>query len=242
MLSEIEASGKLVAVNLFNRNAWYHKEMQRFIADGEIGKLGILRVCHQTAGLMPGEGHAPEGPPFHDCGMHYVDVARWYSGSEYKSWNAQGVRLWGEPEPWWVSSHGEFENGVVFQITQGFVFGQGAKKSIQSCSFEAIGTQGVVRMWHDFTDVTLEMHGRTQTIHKTGPYGGKKLDVMVELFATSIEARRNLGFPNARDSVIASEISQQMQDAATAQNPPSIGTPAEADEVSRRRRSLTPST
>jgi myo-inositol 2-dehydrogenase/D-chiro-inositol 1-dehydrogenase len=76
---EIEASDRLVAVNLFNRNAWYHKDIQRFIADGEIGDLAVIRICHMTPGHMPLEGHDREGPPFHDCGMHYVDVARWYA-------------------------------------------------------------------------------------------------------------------------------------------------------------------
>src|SRR3954449_11108420 len=37
LVREIEASDRFVAVNLFNRNAWYHKEIQRFIAEGEIG-------------------------------------------------------------------------------------------------------------------------------------------------------------------------------------------------------------
>ena len=32
-------------------------------------------------GLVPGEGHEHEGPAFHDCGMHYVDIARWYAES-----------------------------------------------------------------------------------------------------------------------------------------------------------------
>jgi myo-inositol 2-dehydrogenase/D-chiro-inositol 1-dehydrogenase len=84
----IEKSGKLVAVNIFNRNAWYHKEIQQYIAEGEIGHLAIVRVCHMTPGHMPTEGHDPEGPPFHDCGMHYVDVARWYAKSEYATWHA----------------------------------------------------------------------------------------------------------------------------------------------------------
>jgi predicted dehydrogenase len=90
LVKEIEASDRMVAVNLFNRNAWYHKEIRNFIAEGEIGELAIIRVCHMTPGHMPGEGHEPEGPPFHDCGMHYVDVARWYAGSEYDTWHAQG--------------------------------------------------------------------------------------------------------------------------------------------------------
>ena len=90
LLDQIEASDRLVAVNLFNRNAWYHKQAHAFIAAGEIGTLGIVRVAHLTAGLMPGTAHLPEGPPFHDCGMHYVDLARWYAGSEYDQVNVAG--------------------------------------------------------------------------------------------------------------------------------------------------------
>jgi len=110
---EIETSERFVAVNLFNRNAWYHKDLQRFIADGEIGDLAVIRICHMTPGHMPQEGHDPEGPPFHDCGMHYVDVARWYAKSEYETWHAQGIRMWGYKDPWWVQAHGTFANGVV---------------------------------------------------------------------------------------------------------------------------------
>ena len=102
LVKEIEASDRLVGVNLFNRNAWYHKEIQAFIAEGEIGQLAIIRVSHMTPGHMPTEGHAPEGPPFHDCGMHYVDVARWYAKSEYDTFHAQGTRMWDYKDPWWV--------------------------------------------------------------------------------------------------------------------------------------------
>ena len=77
-----------------------------------------------TPGLAPGEGHEYEGPAFHDCGMHYVDIARWYAQSEFKTWNAQAVRMWNYKDPWWLQCHGTFENGVVFDITQGHVYGQ----------------------------------------------------------------------------------------------------------------------
>lgn len=110
LVRDIEASDRLVAVNLFNRNAWYHKDIQRFIAGGEIGDLAVIRICHMTPGHMPLEGHDPEGPPFHDCGMHYVDVARWYANSEYKTWHAQGIRMWDYKDPWWVQAHGTFTN------------------------------------------------------------------------------------------------------------------------------------
>src|SRR5581483_3486613 len=104
LVREIETSDRFVAVNLFNRNAWYHKDIRQFIARGEIGDLAVIRICHMTPGHMPLEGHDPEGPPFHDCGMHYVDVARWYAQSEYETWHAQGIRMWSYKDPWWVQA------------------------------------------------------------------------------------------------------------------------------------------
>lgn len=231
LLEQIEASDRLVAVNMFNRSAWYHHEMQDFIAKGEIGDLALLRISHQTPGLMPTEGHGPEGPPFHDCGMHYVDVARWYAQSEYAQWHAQGIRMWNWPAPWWVSTHGSFTNGVVFDISVGFIYGQLAQESTQNCGLEAIGTLGLVRMTHDFRNVTIAYHGISKTAQKVGPYGGKKLDVLCETFARSLDAGRNLGVPLPRDSVIASQISQEMLDAATQGDAPSVGDEAQMQRI-----------
>jgi len=238
LVKEIEASDRLVAVNLFNRNAWYHREIQAFIAEGEIGKLGIIRVCHMTPGHMPTEGHAPEGPPFHDCGMHYVDVARWYAKSEYKSWHAQGIKMWNHTDPWWVQVHGQFESGTVFDITQGFVYGHLAKDKTHNCYVDCIGTKGVARMRHDFVNATIECHGVNHTVTKTALFNDKKLDVMVDLFARSLKAGKNLGLPAARDSVIASEVSWAMLNQAVENNPPVVGTKAELQAILQHRRSL----
>jgi myo-inositol 2-dehydrogenase/D-chiro-inositol 1-dehydrogenase len=238
LVKEIEASDRLVAVNLFNRNAWYHKEMQAFIAEGEIGKLAILRVCHMTPGHMPGEGHEPEGPPFHDCGMHYVDVARWYAKSEYDTFHAQGTRMWDYKDPWWVQVHGSFKNGIVFDITQGFVYGHLAKEKTHNCYVEAIGTRGICRMRHDFKDATIECHGINTTVRKTALFNDKKLDVMCEIFAKSILAGKNVGFPTPRDSAVASEVAWAMLHDAVKNNPPSVGTPNEIKMILEHRRSL----
>jgi myo-inositol 2-dehydrogenase/D-chiro-inositol 1-dehydrogenase len=238
LVNEIEASDRHVAVNLFNRNAWYHKEIQAFIAEGEIGSLAILRVCHMTPGHMPGEGHEPEGPPFHDCGMHYVDVARWYAKSEFKSFHAQGIRMWDHKDPWWVSAHGAFENGVVFDITQGFVYGHLSEEKTHNCYVDAIGTKGVCRMRHDFKDATIECFGVNRTFRKTALFNDKKLDVMIEIFARSIAAGRNMGYPTPRDSAVASEVAWAMLNDAVKNNPPSVGTPREIKLILQHRRSL----
>jgi predicted dehydrogenase len=238
LVREIEASDRLVAVNLFNRNAWYHKDMMAFIAEGEIGDLAIIRVCHMTPGHMPTEGHEPEGPPFHDCGMHYVDVARWYAKSEYEKWHAQGIRMWDYKDPWWVNTHGHFKNGVVFDITQGFVYGHLAKQKTHNCYVDIIGTKGICRMHHNFIDATIEMHGINATVRKTGLFNDKKLDVMIDNFARSIFAGKNLGMPSARDSVIASEVAWAMLRDAVANEPPVIGTKRDMRQILQHRRTL----
>lgn len=238
LLKEIESSDRLVAVNLFNRNAWYHKEIIKFIAEGEIGDLGLIRVCHMTPGHMPSEGHDPEGPPFHDCGMHYVDVARWYAGSEYDTFHAQGLRMWNHKDPWWVQAHGHFKNGVVFDITQGFVYGHLAAEKTHNCYVDAIGTKGIARMRHDFKTATIECHGVSQTLRKTGPFNDKKLDVMIDAFARSLAAGKNVGFPTVRDSVVASEVAWAMLADAVKNKPPVRGTKADLDAILAHRRSL----
>jgi len=85
----------------------------------------------------------------------------------------------------------------------------------------------------------VEIYGIQHTLQKTAPYNDKKLDVMVDVFGRSIVAGRNLGFPQARDSVIASEVSWAMLNDAVSHVPPVRGTPEEMREILERRRTLT---
>ena len=51
-----ESSDVFSTVNLYLRNSWYHNLMKEYIRQGEIGELAIIRICHMTPGLAPGEG------------------------------------------------------------------------------------------------------------------------------------------------------------------------------------------
>ncbi|MDR1414455.1 MAG: Gfo/Idh/MocA family oxidoreductase [Odoribacteraceae bacterium] len=239
IVDAVERSGLMFTVNMCNRNAWYHKEMIDFIRSGEIGELAIVRVAHMTPGHMPQEGHEPEGPAFHDCGMHYVDVARWYAGGEYATYHAQGVRMWSHESPWWVQVHGAFQNGVVFDITQGSVYGHMAKDQTHNCYVDVIGSKGIARTTHDYKTATVELHGVTRTVIKTGDFKDKQIDVMIDVFGRSILAGKNLGFPTVRDSVIASDMAWKMLRDAEKNGAPCIGRPEEMDEILARRRAMT---
>ena len=146
--------------------------------------------------------------------------------------------MWDYKDPWWVQAHGTFANGVVFDITQGFIYGHLAKEQPHNCYVDAVGTKGVARLRHDFAEATVELYGVHRTLCKTAPFNDKKLDVMVDVFARSLRAGKNLGFPEARDSVIASEVSWAMLNDAIANVPPVRGTPEEMQQILEHRRNL----
>ena len=234
-----EKTDVLSTVNLYLRNSWYHQAMKSFIDQGEIGELAILRICHMTPGLVPGEGHEYEGPAFHDCGMHYVDIARWYAGCEYKSWHAQGVNMWNYKDPWWIQCHGTFANGVVFDITQGFVYGHLSKDQTHNSYVDIIGTKGIVRMTHDFRTAIVDLHGVNQTQRIEKPFGGKNIDVLCHLFADSVEQGiRNPNLPSMRDSAIASEYAWKFFRDAKTHELPSIGKAQTLERIRERRRNM----
>lgn len=91
-------------------------------------------------------------------------------------------------------------------------------------------------MQHDMGTVRIEYHGVSHTGVKEGAYGDKKTDVMCERFAQALDTGDVSRLPSARDSVIASEVSQAMLDAATRDAAPCVGTPDEMAEILERRR------
>ena len=235
-----KTTDKICTVNLYLRNAWYTKEMKDFIKSGEIGDVAIIRICHMTPGLSPGEGHEFEGPSFHDCGMHYVDIARYYADSEYKTGHAQAIRMWDYKDPWWLQCHGTFENGIVYDITQGFVYGQLAKDQTHNSYTEIIGSKGFVRMHHDFKNAIVEKHGEhiTEVVEK--PYGDKNIDRLCYLMGEAIlTGVRPEHLPKFEDAAIASEYAWKMLDDAWTHDMPSKGTPEELEQIHYRRAHMT---
>lgn len=231
-----ESTDKFCTVNLYLRNAWYTQAMKDFVKSGEIGELAIIRICHMTPGLSPGEGHEYEGPSFHDCGMHYVDIARWYADSEYKTGHAQAIRMWDYKDPWWLQCHGTFENGVVYDITQGFVYGQLALDQTHNSYTELIGSKGFVRMTHDFKTAVVEMHGEHVTERLEQPYGDKNIDRLCKLMGQAIlTGKRPSHLPRFRDAAIASEYAWKMLEDARRNDLPSKGTPKELEQIHYRR-------
>ena len=239
LAEEAERRGLFSTVNMYLLNSWYHHDMRRIVESGELGELAIMRICHMTPGLAPGEGHEAEGPSFHDCGMHYVGLARFLAKSEYKTWHAQALRMWSWKDPWWLQVHGVMQNGVVYDITQGFVYGQLSKDQTHNSYVELIGTKGFCRMTHDFKTAVIEIHGVNTTDRIEHPHGGKNVDVLIRQMAESIMSKnRHPDMPRLRDSATSSEYAWKMLADAATHEMPAIGTLEELEQIRERRRNL----
>jgi len=141
LVRDIEASDRFVAVNLFNRNAWYHKDIRQFIADNQIGDVAVIRICHMTPGHMPMEGTTPRVHPFTTatCTMSTSSSGTPTASTRHgtrKGFGCGDTKIPG-------GCHGTFENGIVFDITQGFIYGHLAKQQPHNRSVDVIGTKGV---------------------------------------------------------------------------------------------------
>lgn len=239
-VQKVEESGLVTGVNLYLRSSWYAKAVKRYIDSGEIGELAIVRICHMTPGLAPGEGHSAEGPAFHDCGMHYVDIARYFAGSEFKTMHSQAVRMWDYEEPWWLQCHGTFENGVVYDITQGFVYGQLSKDQTHNCYFDIIGTKGIIRMTHDFRTVKVELRGVTKTEVLEDKHGGKNIFALCRSVADRIlGVETDADAPTFRDAATASEFAWNCLKDCRDNDLPSIGDKETLVKIRERRAAMT---
>jgi len=229
LLEDIRGTDRLATVDLFNRNAAYLREAKAFVDEGQIGELAIIRLNHCTPGLPVQRrrendlNRLVDGHLLHDCGMHYVDVGRWFAGSEYKSFEARAVRFWDMEYEIHFMVHGSFENGMVFELNNSFCYTTLAKDKRLCCSQEFIGTQGVITLVNDGGTEIVKMNGRDRTVDTTMPYGGKKLDVYYREFAEAIDTGDLGQLPRLEDAVVASDVARAMVDQALAKPVPTFG-------------------
>lgn len=232
LVKDIRTYDRLVTTNLFNRNAPYLRQAYDFVQSGQIGRIGIIRLNHCTfgggvEGRIRDTHKAVEGHVLHDCGMHYVDVIRWFGGAEYRDFDVKAVRFWESEFDVQFMVRGHLDNDILFDLHNGFCYTTLSKESANNSSQEFIGTHGVIHIRHDFRTVWLDMYGRSETVRTTMPYGGKKLDIMYREFAEALDVG-DLGLlPRLEDAVAASRYAQAMVDQALGQPIPNVGT---ADE------------
>jgi predicted dehydrogenase len=155
-------------------------EVHRLVQERAIGDVRSLRLsyvwdCHgkfdtrdPERGLsMRRHLRMLEGGPMVDCGVHQIDLARWWTGSEII--RVTGLGAWVETEQYEVPDHvylhADHADGCHTQVEISFTYGHTARDSRSEFWYELIGTEGLIRYNRQQRYFELVNRNGTQPLH-----------------------------------------------------------------------------
>ena len=150
-----------------------------------------------------------------DCGVHQIDLARFWLGSEVTEWQAAGAWVDGYDAPDHMYLHMDHENGAHTMVEISYSYCFTAKEPINQFVYELIGSEGVIR--YDRGGKLFEMRNAAGTVQM--PFSGEKnFAGMYEAFANALESGTSDTLPTATDGLVAARISRNATDALIAKH------------------------
>jgi predicted dehydrogenase len=147
-----------------------------------------------------------EGGPLVDCGVHQIDLARWWLGSEVE-WH-RGIGVWVEDfeAPDHIYLHMGHACGAHTMVEMSFSYNATSLEPRSHFQYELIGTDGVIRYnreEHSFE--VRNSHGtRWMTWHAEKNFGG-----MYAEFSHALLTGESRNMPTAKDGLLATRIARK---------------------------------
>lgn len=220
MISMMQQANLPLYVGFTYRFAPVALEVHRLVREGAIGEVRSLRLsyvwdCHgKFEARDPDKGlyirrhlRMLEGGPMVDCGVHQIDLARWWTGSEIT--HVTGLGAWVETEnyeaPDHVFLHADHANGCHTQVEVSFTYGHTARD--QRCEFwyELIGTEGLIRYNRQQRYFELVNKSGTHPLHWTEE---KNFHGMYAAFKDALESGTPGNMPTGADGLIATRLAR----------------------------------
>ncbi len=134
-------------------------KIRELVREGAIGELKSLRLiyiwnCHgkgsydETGRWVENErrkGRMLEGGPMVDCGVHQIDLARFWTGSEVVSWTEAGAWVDEYDAPDHMYLHMDHANGAHSMVEISFSYCHTCKNPVNLFTYDLIGTKGIIR-------------------------------------------------------------------------------------------------
>lgn len=227
MTSAIQALGVPFYIGFVYRFSPVAIQIRRWIREGVIGEVRSLRLLYLWdlhGQWMPdgnGEwiesprwrGRMLEGGPMVDCGVHQIDLARWWLGSEVVRTTAAGAWVSEYEAPDHVYVHLDHENGAHTMVEMSFTYGHTAARPRSQFVYELIGTGGVIRFDRD--GYVLEILNGSGVFRGEGA-SEKNFAGMYAEFHRAVETGDPGMMPSASDGIMATRIAREATDAVIA--------------------------
>lgn len=134
-------------------------EIKSLVESGSIGEVRSLRLTYlwnlhgkwtsnPDGSRQPSRlrvGRMDEGGPMVDCGVHQIDLARWWLGSEVNSFSGVGVWVENFEAPDHMYLHMGHACGAHTMVEMSFSYNATSKEPTSNFQYELIGTDGVIR-------------------------------------------------------------------------------------------------
>ena len=154
-------------------------------------------------------GRMKEGGPMVDCGVHQIDLARWWLQSEVKSYHASGAWVADYDAPDHVYLHMDHENGAHTMVETSFSYGHTSREPLAHFSYHLIGDGGVIR--YDRDGYVLESRHGGGTTQVPGA-SEKNFEGMYHAFAHALLTGEPGDLATGWDGVIATRIARDATD------------------------------
>lgn len=218
MVGAMARAGKLLAMNFESRQSDPHPEMKKLLEQGAIGDLKVLRfVGNWQGGRWAGEDRyrmliTVGLGPIVDCGIHYFDLSRWYTASEFAEINAKGIHVEDYPNPDHVIATCKMSNGALVIIETGWAYTHNTPVHEANMRIDLIGTDGIIGYLHLQTSIEgaeerreLNVYSKDRCYRQPVSAPAKAFDHMYSLFAKSVKQGTLIGLPSGNDGVKALE-------------------------------------
>ncbi|MZQ86477.1 hypothetical protein GQF01_30680 [Paenibacillus sp. 5J-6] len=147
-----------------------------------------------------------EGGPMVDCGVHQIDLARWWLNSDVQLQHSEGAWVDNYEAPDHMYLHMKHANDVHTMVEISYSYCFTAKEPVSHFIYELIGTDGVIR--YDRESKLFEMRNVAGTTRF--PFAPEKnFKGMYEAFALALETGQKGDMPTGIDGLIATRIARK---------------------------------
>ncbi|MGF1635123.1 MAG: Gfo/Idh/MocA family protein [Phycisphaerae bacterium] len=218
IIHAMEAAKTPIYVGFTYRFGHPASEIKRQLEKGVIGKPMSLRLiylwdCHgrhhprddRSKLNMRRHDRFIEGGPMVDCGVHQIDLARWWLGSEVADYTGHGVWVEDHEAPDHMYLHMNHETGCHTMVEMGYSYAATTRDERSHFLYEIIGTDGLIR--YDRQARQFDVVHRTGTQNLTWDYE-KNFNGLHEAFRDAIRTGNPGHCPTAKDGLLATKIAR----------------------------------
>ncbi|CAM3307024.1 Gfo/Idh/MocA family protein [Occultella aeris] len=217
MVEQMEAASIPLWVAFNYRFSPVAQRIHDLVATGAVGEVRALRMvflwdlhgAFQDRVAQKGVnqrrvGRMLEGGPLVDCGVHQIDLARWWLGSDLQVDHATGVwfdEIDGVDAPEHVTTHLS-GGGARVLVDVSFAYGHRSPSRLPTFTYEVIGTDGVIRYRREERDfVLIDSDG----LHDLGWAHEKSFEGMYADLAAALHGEEH-ALPTGRDGLAATRL------------------------------------